>query len=187
MPGTKGLTLLPSSLTGLLRSPLLGLLSTAVLRDLVLPSNREKDLSDESVDSFLSRRFGKRFAQDFGSALVHGIYASDSRMISVRAAFPSLWQAHLAGGGSVARGMLRSFGGAKTASPINSYELGGVPNFMSDVSVFSFREGLSTLSRALREAFSAQRNIEVLRAQVECLLPPDKGKFNVRSLNDRYL
>jgi len=33
-------------------------------------------------------RFGETFARGFGSVLVHGIYATDSRKLSVRAAFP---------------------------------------------------------------------------------------------------
>ena len=47
-------------------------------------------LYDESVDEFLTRHFGIDFAQLFGSALIHGIYAADTRMLSVRATFPVL-------------------------------------------------------------------------------------------------
>jgi oxygen-dependent protoporphyrinogen oxidase len=53
------------------------------------------------------RRFGEPFARTFGSAMVHGIYAADSRILSVRAAFPTLWDAEEKGGGSIIRGLLR--------------------------------------------------------------------------------
>jgi oxygen-dependent protoporphyrinogen oxidase len=69
-------------------------------------NENEEDDGDESVDSFLSRRFGDAFARTLGSALVHGIYAADSRRLSVRAAFPSLCESEARGNGSVIWGTL---------------------------------------------------------------------------------
>lgn len=48
---------------------------------------------DVDVDTFIKAKFGEEFARLFASALIHGIYAADSRLLSVRASFPSLWNA----------------------------------------------------------------------------------------------
>src|SRR6185437_4646091 len=104
------------------------LLVSSVLRDMLIWSNRPAGIDDESVDSFLSRRFGPKFARIFGSALVHGIYAADSRLLSVRAAFPSIWDAHIRGGGSVARSMLNR--SAAIGPTKETYSLGGTLDFM---------------------------------------------------------
>jgi protoporphyrinogen/coproporphyrinogen III oxidase len=47
-------------------------------RDQGEDEDEDVDEGDESVDSFFSRRFGDAFAHTLGSALVHGIYATDS-------------------------------------------------------------------------------------------------------------
>ena len=39
---------------------------------------------DESVHDFFSRRLGPRIADTFVSAIIHGIYAGDSRHLSVK-------------------------------------------------------------------------------------------------------
>jgi len=101
---------------------------------------------DESLDSFLIRRFGEPFAQTFGSAMVHGIYAADSRILSVRATFPILWDAEEEGGGSIIRGLLRMNDRDEAAV---DYVLGNMVTAMDGVSVFSFREGIQTLTDAL--------------------------------------
>jgi oxygen-dependent protoporphyrinogen oxidase len=137
----------------------------AAMRDLFSPSNLPNSVSDESVDSFLSRRFGSRFARDLGSALVHGIYAADSRELSVRAAFPSLWNAHSRGGGSVIRSMFtRSLQSRLT--PEQEYVLGALPSFMKNVSAFSFRHGVSQLVETLKQRLLATENVEILHAPV---------------------
>lgn len=59
------------------------------------------------MDVFLTRHFGTDFAQTFGSALVHGIYAADSRLLSTRAAFEVLYRLERwSGNDSVVRGAL---------------------------------------------------------------------------------
>lgn len=141
---------IPNSLLDIFTSPLRSVLLSSILKEPFRPSNRSQNLQDESVDSFLTRRFGKSFARVFGSALVHGIYAADSRMISVRAAFQALWDAEEIGSGSVVRGFLHPGRLLKRADRTD-YELGTVPELMNGVSVYSFREGISTITNALVE------------------------------------
>lgn len=52
---------------------------------------RNSALKDESVSSFLARRFGSAVADNLASAFVHGIYAGDINQLSVCSIFPKLW------------------------------------------------------------------------------------------------
>jgi len=150
---------LPSSVVALLGSPLFPNLLWAVVGEFFGKRNRPPDVLDESVDAFLTRRFGESFARIFGSALVHGIYAADSRQLSTRTAFPSLWEAEERGGGSVVRGFL----GKKAPVEDDDYELGNMLDVMKDVSVYSFRDGIQTLTNALESYLVARNNVRILR------------------------
>lgn len=54
---------------------------------------RSPTLRDESVGDFLTRRFGAAVADNFASAVLHGIYAGDIYKMSVRTILPALWHA----------------------------------------------------------------------------------------------
>ena len=67
---------------------------------------RPASLEDESVHSFFARRFGEEAALYGAGPMVSGVYAGDPRSLSMRSAFPRLWEAEGAAG-SVVRGLLR--------------------------------------------------------------------------------
>lgn len=144
----------------------------AVLREPFRRANRPPTLRDESLDSFMTRRFGEPFARTFGSALVHGIYAADSRVLSVRAAFPSLWDAEERGGGSVARGFLRSH---KVAHK-DDYALGDTLEMMKDVSVYSFLDGMETLTEAMTKYLKQNSKVRVVSQADVCSLDVTEDK-----------
>lgn len=150
----------PSSLLSLITSPVSGQIYEGLQHDFWTAYNRP-NVDDESVDAFFTRRFGPEFARVFASALVHGIYATDSRKLSLRAAYPMLWNAEAYGGGSVVWGALKP----KPKRPVDnssSYELGSSPpGVMKDAAVYSFKDGLSTLSNALAEALESRSNVEI--------------------------
>ncbi|GAA5824054.1 hypothetical protein JCM11251_001502 [Rhodosporidiobolus azoricus] len=109
------LTKLPSSLPSAISS----IFTTGLMRRVVPPLllepfrprsrlHEQADGGDESVDSFFARRFGKPLAEDMASAMIHGIYAGDSRRLSVRAVFPQLWEAEREWGSVILAGL---FGG----------------------------------------------------------------------------
>lgn len=131
---------------------------------------------DESVDQFLSTRLGSELARVLGSALVHGIYAADSRVLSVRAAFPSLWTAAEAGRGSLVRGMLlqalASLRGSKPDTS-GSYDLGNVLSAVENVSVYSFRDGMTTLTKALERALRKRDNVEIVSGDAVASISTD--------------
>lgn len=188
-PDGQGLKALPSSPLNMFFSPFFFTLLRAVLTERYWPPNRtqpipvdeEKKASlsqsmkvydDESVDSFLTRRFGPKVARLFGSALVHGIYAGDSRRLSVRAAFPSLWDAEDRGKGSVITGIVRT---PKAAKNNDELEVGNLPTIMSNASVFSFKNGLSTISSSLLQALAASNVSLSLKSRVVNLRALESG------------
>ena len=128
--------------------------------------------NDESVDAFLARHFGPDFARTFGSALVHGIYAADSRRLSVRAAFTALCRLEEMGSGSVVRGALgemlsslrrRKDGGAYPVEDAVPYDLGTVAQLMKGVSVYSFRDGMQTLTAAMVKYLEQRTNVTIVK------------------------
>jgi protoporphyrinogen/coproporphyrinogen III oxidase len=122
---------------------------------------------DESVDSFFSRRFGDAFARTLGSSLIHGIYATDSRQLSLLATFPQLRTSEMRGNGSVIWGELGPpawWWKANTKSQEEEEEKWeGDPEwettFRRNAALFSFKEGMETLVRALVEALRRFPNV----------------------------
>jgi oxygen-dependent protoporphyrinogen oxidase len=90
--------------------------------------------ADESVADFVRRKFSTQLLDRLVGPFVSGIYAGDPERLSVRSAFPQLYEAEKATG-SIVRGMLRIAKSQKGSreSPI----------------LQSFREGNETLIRAL--------------------------------------
>ncbi|XP_058716339.1 protoporphyrinogen oxidase isoform X1 [Poecile atricapillus] len=100
---------LPSGLGGLLRAvpPFSRALFWSVLRDLLTPPGTEPD---ESAHAFAQRRFGPEVAELAVDSLCRGVFAGDSRALSVRSCFPALFQAERCHG-SVLLGMALPHGG----------------------------------------------------------------------------
>lgn len=89
MPGP-GSSLLSSIIT-ILREPVFKDVFSALLTEPFKPAQAGVD--DESIGSFISRRFKPALADNILSALIHGIYAGDIYQLSVRSIFPFLWYA----------------------------------------------------------------------------------------------
>ncbi|KAH8105791.1 Protoporphyrinogen oxidase [Phellopilus nigrolimitatus] len=178
IPGRPGLTRIPSSPLSLLASPYVSAcLVPPILLEAVRRANRPEGSTDESLDAFLTRRFDARFARIFGSALVHGIFAADARVLSTRAAFPMLLEAEERGGGSVVRGMLKR---KKTDPGFAGYDVGGVQELTKDASVFSFVDGMETIPRALKSYLTAAQNVTVrTNAEVTALRAVDPESIEV--------
>ncbi len=103
---------------------------------------------------------------------MHGIYAADSRQLSVGAAFPTLRASERRGNGSVVWGELGPrawFGGAAAQKRTqdddgDDVETGASVDPQWDAriaraAVLSFREGMETLVRALVKALRGFRNV----------------------------
>ena len=107
VPGPQGLFNTALSLRGKLR----------LLGDWRAPA-RPASLEDESVHEFFVRRFGDDAALYGAGPMVSGVYAGDAKTLSVRSAFPRLWDAE-ARSGSVIRDFLRG-GGSFERNPDGS-------------------------------------------------------------------
>jgi protoporphyrinogen/coproporphyrinogen III oxidase len=133
------LRLLPSSPPTLLKTDLLG--SMAKLRLAREPFVGKGDPEkEESVLAFFERRFGAEAARAIGAPAVIGVYAADAATLSIKSAFPRLWdleQKH----GSLMRGAFAGRGQAADGPPRS----------------FSFPDGLEELPRSLAEKLGARR------------------------------
>ena len=111
--------------------------------EVVLPANRSG--ADESLASFVRRRFGREVFERMMEPLMAGIYAGDAEHMSIKATFPrfvELEQAH----GSVLRGML-------AARSSRTQELSGT---VRRTMFISLKPGLEALVTALVRRLTAQ-------------------------------
>ncbi len=104
----------------------------ALLRDLLGKSIPPE--ADESVADFVRRKFSPQLLDRLVGPFVSGIYAGDPERLSVRSAFPQLYEAEKTAG-SIVRGMLRLARSKKGPRERPTLQ--------------SFREGNETLIRAL--------------------------------------
>ncbi|KAF8586608.1 Protoporphyrinogen oxidase [Ramaria rubella] len=156
-----GLTPIPTSLIGYFTSRLSLITIPSVIREVFRGANRSQTPEeDESFDSLMSRRFGPEFARVLGSALVHGIYAADSRKLSIRSAMAAVWDAETRGSGSVVKGFYRSRSIGKPAEK-EEYEVGELEKFLKDAAVYSFRDGLQSLTDAIKNKLESISRVEI--------------------------
>ena len=147
---------------GLLVSPLMGGgTRTALFRDVF--GRSEAPDSDESVASFIRRKFSPTLLDRLVGPFVSGIYAGDPEKLSLRAAFPILYEAEQTSG-SVLRGLLKVMKARKA-------KRGPLPS--EKPTLQTFREGNDTLVRALAEKLGAYLSLE---AEVISIRPLDPGR-----------
>lgn len=107
-----------------------------VLRDLLGHSTPPQ--TDESIATFIRRKFSAELLERLVGPFVSGIYAGDAEKLSLRAAFPQLHEAERTSG-SVIRGMLRT---AKAKQPHTKRR-------RQRPTLQTFRDGNETLVKAL--------------------------------------
>ena len=158
-----------------------------------------ESLEDESVDSFVSRRFGPSLAANLVSAVIHGIYAGDSRKLSVRSVLPFLWESERVHG-SVLRSMLLPSGRNKRYRPLPAGEaarkqeiedetkalqerLGNeLVTSLKGVSVYSFPNGLQEIVSSLEKALDAADNVTVCKGTaVDSILIDENHTISLRT------
>lgn len=133
-------TALPLSPPALLTSPLLSVgAKIRMAGEVFRPAGEDPE---ESVMDFAARRLGREAAERILDPFVSGIYAGDPTKLSVRAAFPRLWEAEQLGG-SLTRGFLAMRRQDRSNGPVRRPR----------ARILSFREGLAewplTLAGAL--------------------------------------
>nr|XP_021576822.2 protoporphyrinogen oxidase isoform X1 [Ictidomys tridecemlineatus] len=170
---------LPSGLRGLLRPspPFSKPLLWAGLRELTKPRGKEPD---ETVHSFAHRRLGPEVASLVMDSLCRGVFAGNSRELSIRSCFPSLFQAEQTHR-SVILGLL--LGAGKSPQPDSALIRQARAERWSQ---WSLRGGMETLPQTL-DTYLTSRGVSILRGQPVCGLSLQaEGHWKV-SLGDSSL
>nr|XP_020029949.1 protoporphyrinogen oxidase isoform X3 [Castor canadensis] len=170
---------LPSGLRGILRPspPFSKPLFWAGLRELMKPRGKEPD---ETVHSFAQRRLGPEVASLAMDSLCRGVFAGNSRELSIRSCFPSLFQAEQTHR-SILLGLL--LGAEQSPQPDSALIRQARAERWSQ---WSLRGGLEMLPQAL-DTHLTSRGVSVLRGQPVCGLSLQaKGQWKV-SLGDSSL
>ncbi|KAI7828490.1 hypothetical protein BX661DRAFT_170906 [Kickxella alabastrina] len=168
---------LGSLITGL--PPAVRCLPKGIWHDLTTKKNAPADSSDESIHDFVSRRFGQQVDDNLSSAVMHGIYATDTKELSARALLYPFWLADHTGKTGVLRGLRRvaklsrarnaqfAVRDAEERYLITKRRMQN-PEFwesINDASMYSFRDGMQTLTDRLASRLSAFPNVEIITGQ----------------------
>jgi len=132
----------------------------ALFRDVLgksIPPN-----ADESVAAFVRRKFSPQLLDRLVGPFVSGIYAGDPERLSVRSAFPQLYEAEKTAG-SIIRGMIRLAKSKKGPRERPTLQ--------------SFREGSETLVRALANKLGTALLTQTSVTGISC---QKDGSFDVR-------
>ena len=153
---------------GLLTSTFLsGGTRTAILRDFFGKS--ESPEPDESVACFIRRKFSETLLDRLVGPFVSGIYAGDPEKLSLRAAFPILYEAEKAAG-SITRGVFKVIKQRKGAN-------GTQPQAPKEKATLqTFRDGNETLIRAIARRLGERLSCGMEVTRIDALDPGQEPK-----------
>ncbi len=149
----------PSSPPGFLASDILPLF--AKLRVLLEPWAKSRRTDEESVFEFATRRLGVEAAEILVDAMVTGIYGGDPRALSLRAAFPRIFELEDQYG-SLIRAQLQLAKRRKNRPESASASTGPAA---PTGTLHSFREGLVVLMDALAARQEVRTGFRVCRVE----------------------
>jgi len=135
---------LPTGPLAFLKTPLFSWKAKmGLLREPFVPPRREGE--DESLAGFVRRRLGNEFLDYAIDPFVAGVYAGRAENLSVRSAFPKLYSLEQ-NYGSLIRGAVRGARQRRKQAETSK----------QSAKMFSFRNGMETLVRALAEKMKEQ-------------------------------
>src|SRR4029077_16971304 len=120
---------------------------------------------DESISAFVRRKFGEELLDRLVAPFVSGIYAGDAERISLRAAFPQVYEAENSAG-SIIRGMMRA---AKSRKGPRERP-----------TLLSFRNGNETLVRALAQKIGSRLRLDAEVLGIAVRREAESVRFQVR-------
>jgi oxygen-dependent protoporphyrinogen oxidase len=145
----------------------------AILRDIFGKSQSPEP--DESVAGFVRRKFSPTLLERLIGPFVSGIYAGDPEKLSLRAAFPILYEAEKAAG-SITRGVFKVIKQRKSTN-------GTQPQAPKEKATLqTFREGNETLVRAIAARLAERLTCGTGVTRIEALdsgLEPHAARFRV--------
>ncbi|KAJ2509016.1 oxygen-dependent protoporphyrinogen oxidase [Coemansia sp. RSA 2052] len=150
-------------------------LARGVWRDLTTRSTGSS-ATDESIHDFVTRRFGAAVDDNLASAVMRGIYAADTRDLSARALLFPFWLADRTGSTGVLRGLPRVAKLSRARNAVHAQRDAAErlahaerrrrhPAFwdaLDGASMYSFADGMQTLTDALAAALRTCPNVRVL-------------------------
>jgi len=150
---------LPDNMRSLILNtpPVLGNPLPALMKEPFLPKGL---WADETIHSFMSRRFGPKIATIF-DGMCSGIYAGDVRALSIRSCFPLLWKLEKRYG-SVLKG----------AFYMNEETVGEESHFVQTAKKYSqvsFRTGMATLVNTLSASLQSMGTTTLPRTNVAAI------------------
>jgi len=134
---------MPTSPMDMLRTPLFS--TKGKLRFALEPFiGKFKGPHEESFGDFVRRRLGPDMLASAAGPFVSGIYAGDPDQLSVRHAFPRLWNLEDKYGSFILGAIALQLGWGKTAKN---------PNRLSPAQMISFKKGMQSLPKAIAQNF----------------------------------
>lgn len=136
--------------------------------------NRQPQDDDESIESFLKRRFGTNIlSNNIVSGIIHGIYAGDVSRLSVQSVLPSLVNLE-AESGSIIKGMLKKLREKPVPKQLGqdmlSYQrlispdsdLSALSRTLKRYPMLKLKSGLQTLPNAIANYLKIKDNVEIV-------------------------
>ena len=135
----------------------------------ILRDARAADVPDESIGSFIARRFGsERLVDNIASAFFHGVYAGNVWNLSARTLLPGLWEQEVRDGSLMAAWGTAAFEKKQWRFCDDlecQFQIEKEGREFADlgkgVSVFSFKGGLEKMVEALMERLAGTGRVEV--------------------------
>ncbi|KAL6714629.1 oxygen-dependent protoporphyrinogen oxidase [Lecanora helva] len=170
MPGS-GSTIL-RTVANLWSEPIFSGIISAALTEVTIP-RRPDEMRDESIGSFLSRRFGSALTDNLASAVFHGIYAGDIYNLSARSILSGPWQVE-SRHDSILKGLLASTQMKSQPMLTEDLEIAKQyqkqPNVSREVraarkaSVFTFKGGIGDLADGLEKKLLKSPNVNIKKS-----------------------
>uniref|UniRef100_A0A3Q3VYM4 Protoporphyrinogen oxidase n=1 Tax=Mola mola TaxID=94237 RepID=A0A3Q3VYM4_MOLML len=166
----KQLHKMPSGIRGLLHTvpPFSHPLVFDIAKEILVKKSKT---DDESIHSFFSRRLGKELADIAVDSLCRGVFAGDSRKLSVRSCFPLFYNAEQRRG-SLTLGMLLGSGPSPVVPPGPLAQRSVKESWAQ----WSLRRGVESIPESITEFLQQSGRVELRRdAAVKQISPSASG------------
>lgn len=147
----------PTQMASLAATPLFSTLGKIRMASEVFIPRKQSD-SDESIASFIRRRFGKEALERVGQPMIAGIYSGDPERLSLSATMPKFRELER-GHGSVIRGLVKNAGDHKIPKKVSGPRYG---------LFLSFNKGMETLTRSMTAGLPKEALHLNSRVKIEC-------------------
>ncbi|KAL2316429.1 Protoporphyrinogen oxidase [Schizosaccharomyces pombe] len=173
---------IPSSILGSIKSIMQPALRPMPLAMMLEPFRKSKrDSTDESVGSFMRRRFGKNVTDRVMSAMINGIYAGDLNDLSMHSSMFGFLAKIEKKYGNITLGLIRALLAREILSPAEKAlkaallaepKTAELSNSMKSTSMFAFKEGIETITLSIADELKKMPNVKIhLNKPAKTLVP----------------